>query len=794
MKLFLTLLLASAPQEGAGLPATFCWGDYDEDGLEDALVIQPDGSARLLKNLGDGTFENVTDLLGLPAMPGARGAAWADYDADGRLDLFVASAAGEGALLRQAESGLFVDVSSTAGIADGLVGEAARWVDFDVDGQPDLLVSGAGGEHLFHNLGGAFAAVDLGRPALAPVWGLPGEDASAPGAHTAAGRAAERTAPGLARPDVGGDAGRLDSSVSGITRVGAGATQPMGFEQCVDTIKDQADGLTCVNVSSAPTAGMLYPLGSFFFISPGGFVGINELSPVERLHVAGDARIDSDSDVNVGVGSGALSVASIDGLRGLSIDQNEIQTVGANNTLLINFNNQNETDIQNGALFVDTTKYVGLGTSSPTSRLSIAGTDDPLDGPILRLQNPGNPFEAGRVRLCESTATFLGGYLHYDGVGNELNLGVHDVNSVDPANDIDAITIARSNGSVGVGKSPTVVTARLDVGGGGNFDGLLTARTVEVESVTGGGTGIRITQDGVTSGTAIIIDSTNANSKGVDVQLTGAGIGTGIGVRSVVAGTNSQAVFGSTSGGLASTAVRGQATGAGVAGRFEGATNVALVVSRADNAGDILTAGNPGDIEFRVESSGNVLCDGAFIDTGADYAEYLERSDYAEAMMPGDVVGVRGGKISKDLTGAEQILVISTNPALVGNAADAESTGRDGYEVTAFLGQVPVRVRGVVRSGDFLLPSGRHDGTAVAVGPRDLRAEQLARVLGRAWESSDEPGAKTVNAAIGLDEAAAAACVIDSLRAELERVAALETRLAAVEARLFEDSGAVAAR
>ncbi len=150
--------------------------------------------------------------------------------------------------------------------------------------------------------------------------------------------------------------------------------------------------------------------------------------------------------------------------------------------------------------------------------------------------------------------------------------------------------------------------------------------------------------------------------------------------------------------------------------------------------------------------------------------------------MPGDVVGVRGGKISKDLTGAEQILVISTNPALVGNAADAESTGRDGYEVTAFLGQVPVRVRGVVQSGDFLLPSGRHDGTAVAVAPRDLRAEQLARVLGRAWESSDEPGAKTVNAAIGLDEAAAAACVIASPIAEGLRTRSLRAKARRVRA------------
>ena len=138
MLLTLTLLSMAVPQQPGGVPATFAWGDYDRDGLEDALVTQTDGEARLLKNLGDGTFENVTDLLGLPAVPGARGAAWADFDADGRLDLFVASAAGSSKLLRQAENGLFADVTESAGISAATAGDSARWVDFDADGRVDL--------------------------------------------------------------------------------------------------------------------------------------------------------------------------------------------------------------------------------------------------------------------------------------------------------------------------------------------------------------------------------------------------------------------------------------------------------------------------------------------------------------------------------------------------------------------------------------------------------------------------------------------------------------------------------
>jgi nitrous oxide reductase len=48
----------------------------------------------------------------------------------------------------------------------------------------------------------------------------------------------------------------------------------------------------------------------------------------------------------------------------------------------------------------------------------------------------------------------------------------------------------------------------------------------------------------------------------------------------------------------------------------------------------------------------------------ADYAEWLERSNPAEKITPGDIVGVYGGKVTKYTGDAHQLMVISTKPAI----------------------------------------------------------------------------------------------------------------------------------
>jgi hypothetical protein len=135
---------------------------------------------------------------------------------------------------------------------------------------------------------------------------------------------------------------------------------------------------------------------------------------------------------------------------------------------------------------------------------------------------------------------------------------------------------------------------------------------------------------------------------------------------------------------------------------------------------------------------------------GADYAEYLPRLNENESIKPGDVVGVFSGKISKKTDGADKVMVVSTMPLVLGNWKGKESEKL--YHAVAFVGQVPARVSGKVRAGDFIIPSGKHDGKAIAVSKEKLTVDQLSQLIGQAWSSSEVTADKDINVAItGMD-------------------------------------------
>ncbi|MEE8367399.1 MAG: CRTAC1 family protein [Thermoanaerobaculia bacterium] len=129
------------------------WIDYDEDGLLDAFFVnsgatphfQPSSPPQpaLYRNLGDGTFVDVTVRSGLSVGPGYFffGVAVADYDNDGDSDLYV-SGYRRSLLYRNTGHGTFEDVTNAAGVAnEGDWATAAGWFDYDRDGKLDLLVA-----------------------------------------------------------------------------------------------------------------------------------------------------------------------------------------------------------------------------------------------------------------------------------------------------------------------------------------------------------------------------------------------------------------------------------------------------------------------------------------------------------------------------------------------------------------------------------------------------------------------------------------------------------------------------
>ncbi len=125
--------------------------DYDNDGLLDVLVLRggwlpPGRPSSLLRNLGGGRFEDVTERAGVYDEAPTQTAAWADFDGDGWVDLYVgAESSGFGRfpcrLFHNRGDGTFVDVARESGVdAEGFV-KAVVWGDYDDDGRPDLFLS-----------------------------------------------------------------------------------------------------------------------------------------------------------------------------------------------------------------------------------------------------------------------------------------------------------------------------------------------------------------------------------------------------------------------------------------------------------------------------------------------------------------------------------------------------------------------------------------------------------------------------------------------------------------------------
>ncbi|MEP7268801.1 MAG: peptidase G2 autoproteolytic cleavage domain-containing protein [Saprospiraceae bacterium] len=140
---------------------------------------------------------------------------------------------------------------------------------------------------------------------------------------------------------------------------------------------------------------------------------------------------------------------------------------------------------------------------------------------------------------------------------------------------------------------------------------------------------------------------------------------------------------------------------------------------------------------------------GVTYESGAgDYAEWLPKLNKNETFLPGYIVALRNGKITKTIKATDKLMVISTNPAVLGNTpADGDKTA---YEKVAFMGQVPVHVLGPVMSGDYIVPSGNHDGMGRSIAPDKMTVQDYSQIVGVAWSSSGKSLHNLINVAVGL--------------------------------------------
>lgn len=113
--------------------------DYDNDGWEDLFFPNGD-AAKLMRNTGDGSFEDTTVLAGLPDdLIGVNVALFLDLDNDGDKDLFMGRFTLENKLFRNNGDGTFTDVTEGAGLGGFLVAVAAA-ADYDNDQDLDIYL------------------------------------------------------------------------------------------------------------------------------------------------------------------------------------------------------------------------------------------------------------------------------------------------------------------------------------------------------------------------------------------------------------------------------------------------------------------------------------------------------------------------------------------------------------------------------------------------------------------------------------------------------------------------------
>lgn len=160
-----TLGVGDVNQAGTGVSMSAVWGDYDNDGYEDLLLVKW-GRPELFHNDHGKGFTRVSDTAGLPSWINANTALWFDYDGDGLLDLFIggyysedidlwhlkttkimpdsfeyARNGGRKYLFHNLGSGHFEEVSAKEGIDSRRWSLASGAADLNGDGRPDLFVA-----------------------------------------------------------------------------------------------------------------------------------------------------------------------------------------------------------------------------------------------------------------------------------------------------------------------------------------------------------------------------------------------------------------------------------------------------------------------------------------------------------------------------------------------------------------------------------------------------------------------------------------------------------------------------
>ncbi|OJJ15993.1 hypothetical protein BKI52_35055 [marine bacterium AO1-C] len=277
------------------------WGDYDNDGDLDVLIVGQGNNgnvSKIFRNKGDGSFEDsgISNLVGVIESS----TAWGDYDNDGDLDIIIMGNLSTSNTIKIYDNngGTFTEKTSGVSALVALKAGDAEWADYDNDGDLDLLTCGIDASFnavtkLYQNNGGTFT--DVGTTKLNTNIGSFGDaawgDYNNDGfldilitAQNASGQASTKIFKNK------GDGSFEDSGISNLVNVSSGEVAWGDYDN--DGNLDFA--LTGSSANSSPISLIYRNKGDGSFEDS----GVNILTPVTQSSVSwGDYDNDGDIDL-----------------------------------------------------------------------------------------------------------------------------------------------------------------------------------------------------------------------------------------------------------------------------------------------------------------------------------------------------------------------------------------------------------------------------------------------------------------------------------------------------------------
>ena len=484
-------------------------------------------------------------------------------------------------------------------------------------------------------------------------------------------------------------------------------------------------------------------LSKFIYVTAAGKVGVQTDSPELLDSDANDLVVNS-------VANAGMTLLCAPGFSG-RIDFADDPTKPARchaGSVLYN-SGANRMEIWTNSAFrigIDSSGNLGVGTMAPGARVEIDSLTDArslkLDANQIQADNGGAASQLSLQR--NGGGTLFGGSL---GTDQQIFIG--------------------ANGRIGIGT--TGPAASIHARGAG--------ATIQIDTTSAANAALRLLEGGVERGSLEIDSGTNRtllrNNFTTSLVAENGNVGINIGNGSPVANLH---VRGSIAG-ASSNPGNHVAFIENTAGADADVLALSVGVANPDGSNRFITFFGSGSRVGRIQGTGAT---GISFETGnADFAECLIREPGASPIGPSRIVGVRGGTVSLSTKDADALLVTTSCAAVVGNVPHERE---EDWERVALVGQVPVMVEGPVAAGDYIVASGRDDGTGIALARDCFRPTDLPRTVGRAWESSEETKCRRILVAIGIGGSGDA--VAEALSRQESRIEKLQSQLEALTARL----------